>query len=93
MKTAICTFCAQTGLLCKDCQSKINKGEITQTDISISKVATEFEKAHPQSSKATILKTIERTGFILVIVKQGDLKLLVGGSLDFDKKLETPSAP
>ena len=88
MKTAICTFCAQTGMYCKDCQSKINNGEVSETEIKIAKIAAEFEKLNPNSSKVNILKTIERPGFVLLIVSPGDMRFLTGGSLDFDLRLE-----
>ncbi len=88
MKTAICAFCAQTGMLCKDCQTKLAEGEITDTDIKIAKTAVEFEKIYPNASKVTILKTIERPDFILIIVSPGTMRFLVGGTQDFDKRLE-----
>ncbi|HUU79191.1 MAG TPA: hypothetical protein VMX55_12670 [candidate division Zixibacteria bacterium] len=88
MKTAICTFCAQTGMYCKDCQTKINNGEVTQTEIKIAKIAAEFEKTYPNSSKVNILKTIEKPGFVLLLVTPGDLRFLTGGSLDFNRRLE-----
>lgn len=88
MKTTICTFCAQTGMLCKDCQSKLDSGEIDQIDIEIAKTATEFEKNNPNASKVEILTTIKRDDFVILIVKPGDLKYLTGIPLDFDKLLE-----
>jgi len=88
MKTAICSFCAQTGMLCKDCQTKLAEGEITDTDIKIAKTAVEFEKIYPNASKVSILKTIERPDFILIIVSPGTMRFLVGGTQDFDKRLE-----
>ena len=88
MKTAICTFCAQTGMLCKDCQTKLNNGEVSDNEITIAKVAAEFEKQFPNASKVTITKTIEKPEFILLLVKSGDLRLLTGGTADFDKRLE-----
>ena len=66
MKTAICAFCAQTGMLCKDCQTKLNSGDISDTDIQISKVAVEFEKLHQNTSNVTILNTIEKPEFIII---------------------------
>jgi len=88
MKTAICAFCAQTGMLCKDCQTKLAEGEITDTDIKIAKTAVEFEKNNPNASKVSILETIERPKFILLIVSPGSIRFLTGGTLDFDKRLE-----
>ena len=88
MKTAICTFCAQTGMLCKDCQTKLNNGEVSPSEIEISKIAAEFEKAHPHSSKVNIIKTIERPNFVLLLVAPGDARFLTGGTLDFDKQIE-----
>lgn len=88
MKTAICAFCAQTGMLCKDCQTKLEDGDITDIDIKIAKTAVDFEKNFPNASKVSILKTIERPEFILLIVSQGSRRFLVGGTQDFDKRLE-----
>ena len=88
MKTAICAFCAQTGMLCKDCQTKLANKEISQNDIEIAKVAVEFEKQFPNASKENIIKTIERPNQIIILVAPGNLRFLVGGNLDFDKRLE-----
>lgn len=88
MKTAICAFCAQTGMLCKDCQTKLNDNIITETDVKIAKVAIEFEKRFPNASKVTIVKAIERPNFILLLVTPGSLRFLTGRTADFDKQLE-----
>ena len=88
MKTAICSFCAQTGMLCKDCQNKLNTGQITAIDVQIAKTAIDFEKKHPTASKVTILKALENPKFILLLVSPGSVRLLTGGPLDFDKQLE-----
>jgi transcription antitermination factor NusA-like protein len=88
MKTAICAFCAQTGMLCKDCQTKLAEGDITDTDIKIAKTAVDYEKNHPNAAKVTIVKTIERPEFILIIVSPGSKRFLVGGTQDFDIRLE-----
>ncbi|NHJ39106.1 MAG: hypothetical protein FK731_03665 [Asgard group archaeon] len=88
MKTAICTFCAQTGMLCKDCQTKLNNNIITETDVKIAKVAVDFEKRFPNASKVTILKAIERPNFILLLVTPGSIRFLTGGTANFDNQLE-----
>ncbi|NHJ48480.1 MAG: hypothetical protein FK733_11910 [Asgard group archaeon] len=88
MKTAICAFCAQTGMLCKDCQTKLNSGEITDTDVKIAKAAIDFEKKFPNASKATILKTIERNKFVMLVVTPGSERFLTGGAANFDNQLE-----
>ena len=88
MKTAICAFCAQTGMLCKDCQSKLANKEITQNDVEIAKIAVQFEKQFPNASKVNIIKTIERPNQIIILISPGNLRFLVGGNLDFDKRLE-----
>lgn len=87
MKTAICAFCAQTGMLCNDCQTKLNNKEISQNDIEIAKVAVAFEKQYPSASKVNILKTIERPNQLIILISPGNLRFLTGGSLDFDKRL------
>jgi len=88
MKTAICAFCAQTGMLCKDCQTKLNSGEITETDVTIAKIAVDFEKEFPNAAKVSILKVIERPNFVLLIVTPGSIRFLTGGRADFDVRVE-----
>ncbi|NHK33003.1 MAG: hypothetical protein FK730_16770 [Asgard group archaeon] len=88
MKTAICAFCAQTGMLCKDCQTKLNENIITETDVKIAKTAIDFEKRFPNSSKVTIVKAIDRPNFVLLLVTPGSIRFLTGGTADFDNQLE-----
>jgi transcription antitermination factor NusA-like protein len=88
MKTAICAFCAQTGMLCKDCQTKLNDNIITEIDVKIAKTAVEFEKRFPNSSKVTIIKAIDRPNFILLLVTPGSIRFLTAGTADFDNQLE-----
>ena len=88
MKTAICAFCAQTGMLCKDCEQKLATGEITQVDVEIAKIAVEFEKKYPAAEKVTILESIDLPKLLIILVSPGHLRFLVGGKFDFDKQLE-----
>jgi hypothetical protein len=88
MKLPICAFCAQTGMLCNDCQMKLDQGKITETDIEISKVAVEYEKVHPEASDLAIDKTIETDAQIVIILEPNNLSLLAEKGKSFLKQLE-----
>ncbi|MFQ5712262.1 MAG: hypothetical protein ACE5GD_10875 [Candidatus Geothermarchaeales archaeon] len=36
MKTALCSICQLTGVLCSSCEEKLRRGEITQLDVDVS---------------------------------------------------------
>lgn len=38
LKLPICVFDAKTGMLCKNCHANLEKGEITEQDVTISKI-------------------------------------------------------
>jgi transcription antitermination factor NusA-like protein len=88
MKLPICVFCAQTGMLCKDCKTKLASDEIDQIDVEIAKEAVKFEKNNPTASDVVILETIKRPNRILIKVNPGDKKELTGDGKSLAQRLE-----
>jgi transcription antitermination factor NusA-like protein len=71
LKTPICFFCAKSGVLCPKCQEKLDRGEISEADIEISKWFIEHEMKNPQIKDYTIHKTVELPRMIIVMVSGG----------------------
>ncbi|MGQ9759817.1 MAG: hypothetical protein ACUVQ5_04535 [Candidatus Methanomethylicaceae archaeon] len=68
MRTPICFFCAKSGVLCTKCQEKLDRGEITQADIEVSKWFIEYEAKNPQIRDYVIHKTVRLPEIMIVIV-------------------------
>ncbi|MEA2070801.1 MAG: hypothetical protein U9O98_05865 [Asgard group archaeon] len=88
MKIPICTFCAQTGMLCSDCQKKLDSGEITPLDITISKIAVEFEKKNPEAANVTLIDIIDYPDLVVIIVESGESRFLQGKQASFAEQIE-----
>ncbi|HDI07197.1 MAG TPA: hypothetical protein ENF76_02405 [Candidatus Bathyarchaeota archaeon] len=78
MKTALCKFCLQSGILCKKCESKVKSGEITQTDLKIARILLSLEKNFPSLQDVYFHKAVEADGTLAIIVGQGDASRLLG---------------
>jgi hypothetical protein len=55
MKTPICTFDAKTGILCNLCESKLESGQITQSDVESSIVLTRLAQKNSNINKMTLV--------------------------------------
>lgn len=71
MKTPICFFCAKSGVLCPRCQEKLDKGEITEADVEVSKWLIDYEAKNPQLKNYVIHKTVKVPKMIIIMVSGG----------------------
>jgi transcription antitermination factor NusA-like protein len=76
----VCNFCLKSGILCPKCQSKLNKGEISKTDLEIGQLLLSLESSYPPLQEINFHKAVETDGILALIVGKGDVtKLLSGG--------------
>ncbi|MCS7140053.1 MAG: hypothetical protein N3F04_03985 [Candidatus Nezhaarchaeota archaeon] len=68
MQFPICYFCLKSGLLCKTCDEKLRKGEITKLDIEIAKWFMENESKYPQIKDCTFFKAVQRDNLLVILV-------------------------
>jgi transcription antitermination factor NusA-like protein len=68
LKTLICIFCAKSGVLCPKCQEKLDKGEITQDDVEISRWFIEYENKNPQLKDCTLHKVVRVPEMLVVMI-------------------------
>ncbi len=78
MKTVLCKFCLQSGILCKKCESKLKSGEITQTDLKVARILLSLEKRFPSLQDVYFHKAVEANGALAIIVGQGQVSRLLG---------------
>jgi transcription antitermination factor NusA-like protein len=76
LKTPICTFDAKTGILCNVCESKLESGEITESDVKGSIILTKLAQKNPQLDKMTLINSKEIDDEVVLIFKSSDVRLI-----------------
>jgi transcription antitermination factor NusA-like protein len=81
VKTILDAFCVKSGILCRKCQEKIEKGQITDLDLKIIRLLTELEKTNPLLQDVTYHKAVEAENNVVVLFDRRDMgKILSGGA-------------
>lgn len=72
LRIPICAFDAKTGILCSKCQAKLGAGQITNSDIAVSKVLVKLAESVPEVNKMALLKSFEVEGSYVLEMEQAD---------------------
>lgn len=88
MKTALCSFCLKSGILCSKCQSKIKTGEVSETDLKIARLLLSLEATNPSLQDVSFHKAVEADEVLALIVGRGDLPRFFGQGRKIIKFLE-----
>jgi transcription antitermination factor NusA-like protein len=88
VKTALCSFCLKSGILCSKCQSKIKSGEVSQTDLEIARLLLSLETTNPTLQDVSFQKTVETDDVLALIVGRGDMPRFLGQGRKIVKILE-----
>jgi transcription antitermination factor NusA-like protein len=75
-KLPICYFDARTGILCANCESRLQRGEISGADVEASKAIAHLADRHPELGKTTLRKAFEASGSYVLEFEQSDMGLL-----------------
>ena len=86
-KLPICYFDARTGILCANCESRLQKGEISGADVEASKAVAHLAERHPELGKATLKKAFEASGSYVLEFEQSDMGALRANP-DLQQELE-----
>ncbi len=87
MELPICEVCAKTGLLCPGCEERLEKGEITETDVEVSKKLVELKEKYPSLEDAVLLKTIDTGNLVVLVTEPGMAGKLIGKRGKISKEL------
>ncbi|RLI94349.1 MAG: transcription elongation factor NusA [Candidatus Altiarchaeales archaeon] len=73
MSLPICDICAKTGVLCSKCESKLNKGKISELDIKISKLLYKIGEGEIGFERA-----IDTKNFIIILTQKENIGKIIG---------------
>ena len=77
----------KSGILCRRCEEKLEKGQITELDLKVIQRMVELEKEHPVLQDVTYHRSVEADGMMAVLVDRRDLPRLLGGGAKVVKDL------
>jgi transcription antitermination factor NusA-like protein len=87
VKTILDAFCVKSGILCRRCEEKLEKGQITELDLKVIQRMVELEKEHPILQDVTYHRSVEANGMMAVLVDRRDVPKLLGGGAKIVKDL------
>ncbi|RLE76859.1 MAG: transcription elongation factor [Thermoprotei archaeon] len=78
MKLPICRFDAKTGILCPRCRDRLERGEISELDVSISHDLVEMEESDlPQLKGAEFVRALRADRVTLIFVRSNGVSKTV----------------
>ena len=83
MKAALCNFCLKSGILCSECQRRLDSGEVSKTDLEVARLLLSLEDKYPDLQGVYFHKAVEANGVLAVLVGHGDVGNLLahGGKI------------
>jgi transcription antitermination factor NusA-like protein len=87
VKTILDAFCVKSGILCRRCEEKLEKGQVTELDLKVIQRMVELEKEYPVLQEVTYHRSVEADGMMAVLVDRRDVPKLLGGGAKVVKDL------
>ena len=78
MKTALCSFCLKSGILCQKCSARLKSGEISELDLRIARLLLSLEEKYPSLQSIHFHKAVDAGKTLAIIVGPGDVSRLLG---------------
>jgi len=79
VKTILDAFCVKSGILCRRCEEKLEKGLVTELDLKVIQRMVELEKENPVLEDVTYHRAVEADDMLAVLVDRKDLPKMLGG--------------
>ena len=87
LKTPICSFDAKTGVLCAKCESKVNSGQLTSSDVEGAMRLAKLAEDDQYINQFTLLSAAKVDDFFVLVMKSPDV-LLIRGNSEIAKKIK-----
>lgn len=78
----------KSGILCRRCEEKVEKGQVTELDLKVIQRIVELEKDNPVLQDVTYHRSVEADGVLAVLVDKKDMPKLLGGGAKIVKDLQ-----
>ena len=88
MKGPICAVCLKSGILCRACGEKVRRGEVSDTDIRVSRIVLRLSRTKRSLRDITLKQVVESDNLMVIICEQGDAANVIGRSGLVVKRLE-----
>jgi transcription antitermination factor NusA-like protein len=79
VKTILDAFCVKSGILCRRCEEKLEKGLVTDLDLKVIQRIVELEKENPVLDDVTYHRAVEADDMMAILVDRKDMPKLLGG--------------
>ncbi len=79
VKTILDAFCVKSGILCRRCEEKLEKGLVSELDLKVIQKMVELEKENPVLEDVTYHRAVEADDMLAILVDRKDLPRLLGG--------------
>jgi len=80
LKTPICSFDAKTGVLCAKCESKVDSGQLTPSDVEGAMRLAKLAEHDQNINQFTLIGATKVDDVFVIILKSPDIVLLRGNS-------------
>jgi transcription antitermination factor NusA-like protein len=87
VKTILDAFCVKSGILCRRCEEKLEKGQVSELDLKVIQRIVELEKDNPFLQDVTYHRSVEADGVMAVLVDKKDMPKLLGGGAKVVREL------
>ena len=77
MKAPICEVCLKSGILCPGCQQKLDKGEVSELDVKISRALYKASLRTKEIRNITFERSMVVDGLAILIVGKDDVPVLM----------------
>ena len=78
MNLPVCEICANTHLICYECEKKLKNGDITELDLKISRTIARMARTSKILSDVHIIKAFDIGDRVVVITRYEDVGKLIG---------------
>lgn len=78
MKTPICEVCMKSGILCPGCQQKLDRGEVSELDVKVSRALHKASAKNKELRDITFERSIQVDGLAILIVGRDDVHAFTG---------------
>ncbi len=88
MKAPICGVCLKSGMLCRTCMKKLERGNVSETDIEVARALLELSASIRSLRDITLERAVGSDNMIVIVCAKGDAARIIGKSGRTAKKLE-----